>query len=300
MEPSPSPSHNPNPKPSARRSPRETIALTRAQLGIVVAATALVTGLLIWAVTSIVSCVTQPASVQEPQPWVSPYDWENVTALENGYLTYTKDGRTASEAGVDVSEHDGPIDWAAVKAGGADFAMVRVGYRGYGSGEIVRDTYFEANTRGAAEAGLKVGVYFFSQAVTAEEAREEARFVLDEIARTGVQPTYPAVFDQEPITNDSARTDSLTDEQLTSNALAFCKEIEGAGYQPMIYGNQHDLARLDLSGELGNYDIWYAEYGVDEPTGQVDFTIWQHTASGTAGGIPTTEGQIDMNIRFLE
>ena len=108
------------------------------------------------------------------------------------------------------------------------------------------------------------------------------------------------VFDQEPITNDSARTDSLTDEQLTSNALAFCKEIEGAGYQPMIYGNQHDLARLDLSGELGNYDIWYAEYGVDEPTGQVDFTIWQHTASGTVGGIPTTEGQIDMNIRFLE
>ena len=166
MEPSPSPSHNPKPKPSARRSPRETIALTRAQLGIVVAATALVTGLLIWAVTSIVSCVTQPASVQEPQPWVSPYDWENVTALENGYLTYTKDGRTASEGGVDVSEHDGPIDWAAVKAGGADFAMVRVGYRGYGSGEIVRDTYFEANMRGAAEAGLKVGVYFFSQAVT--------------------------------------------------------------------------------------------------------------------------------------
>ncbi len=300
MEPSPSPSHNPKPKPSARRSPRETIALTRAQLGIVVAATALVTGLLIWAVTSIVSCVTQPASVQEPQPWVSPYDWENVTALENGYLTYTKDGRTASEAGVDVSEHDGPIDWAAVKAGGADFAMVRVGYRGYGSGEIVRDTYFEANMRGAAEAGLKVGVYFFSQAVTAEEAREEARFVLDEIARTGVQPTYPVVFDQEPITNDSARTDSLTDEQLTSNALAFCKEIEAAGYQPMIYGNQHDLARLDLSGELGNYDIWYAEYGVDEPTGQVDFTIWQHTASGTVSGIPTTEGQIDMNIRFLE
>ena len=286
MEPSPSPSHNPKPKPSARRSPRETIALTRAQLGIVVAATALVTGLLIWAVTSIVSCVTQPASVQEPQPWVSPYDWENV--------------RTASEAGVDVSEHDGPIDWAAVKAGGADFAMVRVGYRGYGSGEIVRDTYFEANMRGAAEAGLKVGVYFFSQAVTAEEAREEARFVLDEIARTGVQPTYPVVFDQEPITNDSARTDSLTDEQLTSNALAFCKEIEAAGYQPMIYGNQHDLARLDLSGELGNYDIWYAEYGVDEPTGQVDFTIWQHTASGTVSGIPTTEGQIDMNIRFLE
>ncbi len=314
------PNSSPKPKPSARRtsargpkSPEPgqkpsarggegggTITLTRPQLIAIVVGTALLTGLLIWAVTSIVSCATRPAEIQEPEPWVSPYDWENVTALENGFLSYTKDGRVASEVGVDVSEHDGAIDWTAVKAGGADFAMVRVGYRGYGSGAIVRDTYFEANMRGAAEAGLKVGVYFFSQAVTAEEAREEARFVLDEIERTGVKPSYPVVFDQEAITDDSARTDLLTDEQLTSNALAFCKEIEAAGYQPMIYGNQHDLARLDLSGELGNYDIWYAEYGVDEPTGEIDFTIWQHTASGTVSGIPTTEGQVDMNIRFLE
>lgn len=312
--------NSPKPKPAARRAPAHntqasepgqkpsarggaggaTVTLTRAQLGIVVAATALLTGLLIWAVTSIVSCATRPPVVEAPQPWVSPYDWENVTALENGFLSYTKDGRPASEVGVDVSEHDGVIDWAAVRDSGADFALVRAGYRGYGSGAIMHDTYFEANMRGAAEAGLKVGVYFFSQAVTPEEAREEARFVIDEIKRVGVEPTYPIVFDQEAITEDSARTDSLTDEQLTANALAFCKEIEAAGYQPMIYGNQHDLARLDLSGELADYDIWYAEYGVDQPTGEVDFTIWQHTASGTVGGIPTTEGQVDMNIRFLE
>lgn len=251
-------------------------------------------------IMSAASCSRQPKEPTEPQVWTSPYDWDNVQALTNGYLLYTKDGRAASEAGVDVSEHDGVIDWVAVKAGGADFAMIRVGYRGYGSGAIVGDAYFEENLRGAAEAGLKVGVYFFSQAISADEAREEARYVLDELARVGVSLSYPVVFDQEPISGDAARTDNLTNEQLTANALAFCQAVESAGYTAMIYGNQHDLARLDLAGELAGYDIWYAEYGVGEPTGQVDFNMWQYTASGTVSGIPTTEGQVDMNIRFLE
>lgn len=259
-----------------------------------------VSTLITFGIMSAASCSRQSEEPMEPQIWTSPYDWSNVQTLTSGYLLYTKDGRAASEAGVDVSEHDGVIDWVAVKAGGADFAMIRVGYRGYGSGAIVSDAYFEENLRGAAEAGLKVGVYFFSQAISADEAREEARYVIDELARIGVSLSYPVVFDQEPISGDTARTDNLTNEQLTANALAFCQAIESAGYTAMIYGNQHDLARLDLAGGLAGYDIWYAEYGVDEPTGQVDFSMWQYTASGTVSGIPTTEGQVDMNIRFLE
>lgn len=312
--PRPLAASTPGPRPSAGpartgRRPRTpgsrtgaspgSVTLTRRQLVATLLGAAAAGGLLTWGVTGIVSCAQGPGPTV-PEPWASPYDWDNVTALDNGFLLYTKDGRVASEAGVDVSEHDGAIDWPAVRAHGADFALVRVGYRGYGSGAIVGDAYFEENLRGAAEAGLKTGVYFFSQAVSPEEAREEALFTLGEVARTGVALSYPVVFDQEAISDDGARTDSLTNEQLTANALAFCQAVEAAGYEPMIYGNQHDLARLDLEGALRGYPVWYAEYGVREPTGQVDFRIWQYTASGTVGGIPATEGQVDMNIRFLE
>ena len=251
------------------------------------------------------SCTSprQPVTPATEQQWVSPYDWSNLKQLENGFLAYyNADGSLASEAGVDVSEHDGDIDWQAVKAAGADFAMIRLGYRGYSQGTLALDDYFLANIKGASDAGLKVGVYFFSQAITADEARQEAQYVIDTLAGLGITLAYPVAFDQEPITNgDVARTDNITDEQLTANAIAFCQAVEQAGYQAMIYGNQHDLARLDLTGELGAYPLWYAEYEAagNVPTGKFDFAMWQYTASGTVSGIPTTAGQVDMNIRFL-
>lgn len=254
---------------------------------------------------SVRACST-PSTPVEPattQQWVSPYDWDNLTQLDNGFLAYyADDGSLASEAGVDVSEHDGSIDWAAVKAAGADFAMIRLGYRGYSQGTIALDDYFLANIQGASAAGLKVGVYFFSQAISEEEAREEAQYVINTLAGLGITLAYPVAFDQEPITNgDIARTDNLTNAQLTANALAFCQAIEQAGYQAMVYGNQHDLSRLDLSGELGAYPLWYAEYEAagNVPTGEFDFVMWQYTASGTVDGMPTSAGQVDMNIRFL-
>lgn len=242
----------------------------------------------------------EPAVTPTTQQWTSPYDWENLVTLDNGYLGYYVDGQLASEAGVDVSEHDGTIDWAAVKASGIDFAMIRLGYRGYSQGSINLDPYFLANIEGASQAGLKVGVYFFSQAISEDEAREEAQFVLNTLGSLNVTLSYPIAFDQEPITNgDVARTDNLTNAQLTANAVAFCQAIEAAGYQPMVYGNQHDLGRLDLSGALSSYEVWYAEYGVSEPTGKVNFAMWQYTASGTVPGMDNTQGQADINIRFL-
>lgn len=253
------------------------------------------------AVLGVRSCSTTGQAPVEPDAWVCPYNWENLETLDNGLLAYYENGLLASEAGVDVSEHDGVIDWNAVKAGGVDFAMIRLGYRGYGSeGSVNLDPYFVSNITNAKAAGVKVGVYFFSQAITADEAREEAQFVLDELAKVGVDLDYPVAFDEEPITNgDVARTDGISNEQLTQNAVAFCQAIERAGYTPMIYGNQHDLAKLDLTGELAGYDVWLAEYEIDAPTAQTDYVMWQYTEHGTVEGIPATVGWTDVNIRFL-
>ncbi len=309
FRPAPSPTgsapRGPKPPKSARDGAVGTVNLTRGQFVGSLAAAALAGAGVVWGATSIVSCTTKPSEPEEdqaaePEAWTSRYDWSGLSTLENGFFAYSEGGQKLSEAGVDVSEHDGDIDWASVKAAGADFAMIRLGWRGYSEGAISLDNYFLANVSGAAAAGLKVGVYFFSQAVSAEEAREEANFVVDTLASINAVLSYPVAFDEEPITNgDVARTDNLTSAQLTENAVAFCQTIEAAGYTPMVYGNQHDLAKLDLTGQLASYEVWYAEFGVSEPSGQVDFGMWQYSASGTVPGMDYAPGESDMNIRFL-
>ncbi len=247
----------------------------------------------------ITSCVSNPAREDGQQDTI---DWTCLTKNDYGLYQYVKDGVTLSEAGIDVSEHDGEIDWAQVKAAGVDFAMVRAGYRGYGQGTLNLDNYFLANVSGAYAAGLKVGVYFFSQAITAEEAAEEAEYVINSLSSLNVELSYPIVFDEEPITDgNEARTDGLSAEQYNANALAFCKRVEQSGYSAMVYGNQYDLAKFDLDGDLASYPVWYAEYGVNRPTADVpNFTIWQYSESGSIPGITTSDGQVDLDIRFLE
>lgn len=233
-----------------------------------------------------------------PKVWVCPYDWNNLMTRTNGLLAYSENGVIVSEAGVDVSEHDGAIDWVAAKAAGIDFAMIRVGYRGYGEGTLNLDDYFISNITNAKAAGVKVGAYFFSQAITEDEAREEARYVLDQLAAVGISLDYPIAFDQEPITNgDIARTDGISNAQLTANALAFCQTIEAAGYTAIVYGNPTDLGKLDLDA-LSDYDIWLAEYGVSTPSIQTDYIMWQYTERGTVDGFLGAPGWTDLNIRF--
>nr|WP_241156410.1 MULTISPECIES: glycoside hydrolase family 25 protein [unclassified Adlercreutzia] len=219
------------------------------------------------------------------------YDWANLRDV-GGRLVYEEGGQVTSRAGIDVSEHQGYIDWEAVAADGIDFAMVRAGSRGATEGGLAVDDYFAYNLDGATRAGLDVGVYFFSQAATEQEAVEEADFVLELLG--GAALSYPVAYDHERIAGISGRADALTPEQMTANARAFCDRIAQAGYAAMIYGNAGDLARYQLA-ELGGYGVWFAEYGVSAPKRNRDLAIWQYSNEGRVAGIDTV---VDLDIRL--
>ena len=211
----------------------------------------------------------------------------------NGLVYYLDETQhITSVLGVDVSSYQGEIDWQTVKAAGIDFAIIRCGYRGYGSGELVRDEMFDHNMQGALDAGLDVGVYFYSQAVNAEEAVEEAQMTLSLI--DGYDLTYPVVYDWEVVTTDAARTDGISVDALTDCTVAFCEAVKAAGQTPMVYQNKRtSLLKLDLPA-LTDYDFWLAEYN-DRATYYYDYRIWQYCSDGSVPGIP---GQVDLNICF--
>lgn len=221
------------------------------------------------------------------------YDYEYLK-WENGYPYYKdKDGNTLSELGVDVSKYQGTVDWNQVRDAGMSFAIIRLGFRGYGEeGNLVLDEYYEQNMQGALAAGMKVGVYFFSQAVTEEEAREEAQFVLEHTS--GYELDGPIVFDTEEIKDDTARTDNLTREAFTRHCIVFCDMVKEAGKHPMIYANMKWMAYTLELEKLTEYEKWYADY---EPIPQCpyEFTIWQYTESGAVPGI---QGNVDINVWF--
>lgn len=221
---------------------------------------------------------------------VNAYALTGFSEDEQGRIQYQQDGHQA-RAGIDVSFYQGEIDWQAVAADGVEFAMIRLGYRGYTEGTLQMDRRFEENIRGALEAGLEVGVYFFSQAVTPEEAEEEADFVLKAIE--GYDVTYPVAYDWEFITpGKGARTDAMDGQTLTQCAQAFCQTVVRAGYAPLIYFNQ-DLGYLtyDLAG-LSEFPFWLAEYN-GAPNFYYGFSLWQYTHSGSVAGI---EGSVDWNL----
>ena len=227
--------------------------------------------------------------VKENVP-VSTYDPTGFFTDQRGRVQYVQDGKNA-RTGVDVSVYQQEIDWAAVAADGVDFAMIRLGYRGYTQGGLNLDKQFEKNIQGALEAGLDVGVYFFSQAISPEEAEEEADFVL--AALEGYDLTYPVAYDWEPIEpGNGARTDNMDSGTLTQCAKAFCARIREKGYAPVIYLNQ-DLGYLtfDLE-ELADIPIWLAEYG-ETPDFYYDFDLWQYSHTGQVAGI---EGNVDLNL----
>lgn len=218
------------------------------------------------------------------------YNWDNLYN-ENGRIYYQENGATTSLTGIDVSSHQGPIDWNAVSQDGIDFAMIRCGSRGYTEGNLYADDTFYTNADGAQAAGIPFGVYFFSQATTEQEAIEEANYVLELIQ--GMEISCPIAFDQEDMPSQNARANNLSPKQLDKNAQAFCNTIQQAGYSTLVYGNQHDLSRYDLNNL--HEDIWYAEYGSTQPSTAIPIAMWQYTSTGTVAGISTN---VDLNILF--
>lgn len=217
---------------------------------------------------------------------------ENLTVLETGEFQYSENGQVVSHKGIDVSYHQGVIDWQQVAADGVEFAFIRVGIRGYGTGEIVADEQFENNITGALSNGIKAGVYFFSQAVTQEEAAEEAAFVLEQIAPYKIE--CPVVFDVEKVADSSARMNQISVEERTNLTLTFCQAIEAAGYTPMIYHNM-EMGALMLDMEtLEEYDKWFAYYGSDMYY-PYNYRVWQYSEKGKVAGI---NGNVDLNISF--
>lgn len=208
----------------------------------------------------------------------------------NGRMTYP-DAGFDTKTGIDISVFQGDIDWTAVKNDGIDFAMLRIGFRGYGSKGIMEaDSKFETNFEAAKKAGLDVGVYFYSQAVTPEEAREEARFVLSILGEK--QLDFPVAYDWEYVDYAQARTSGMTSEQITLCAEAFCEEIALSGREVIIYFNREiGYFEYDLT-KLKDIDFWLAEYS-DYPTFIYKFNMWQYTDSGKVSGI---NSPVDLNI----
>ena len=221
------------------------------------------------------------------------YVLENLNILEDGEVQYMQDGQVVSHKGIDVSKHQGNIDWTKVAAAGVEFAFIRVGLRGYGTeGKLVEDEYFEQNVKGALQAGIKVGVYFYSQAITDEELLEEANLVLEKVKPYNIE--LPIVFDVEKVSGGKGRANELSVEERTRLPALFCQTVQDAGYKPMIYHNMEmGTLMLDL-GQLEQYDKWFAYYN-DDLYYPYAYKVWQYSEKGAVDGI---NEEVDLNIWF--
>lgn len=218
---------------------------------------------------------------------------EDKFELIDGRIEY-KDPLVKYSTGIDVSSFQGDIDWDAVASDGIDFAIIRVGLRGYGSkGSLHEDDNAIRNIQGASKAGLMVGVYFYSQAITVNEAIEEAALVLRIIEKQPI--TGPVVFDWENEPGLNMRTDNLDSRTLTDCAIAFCDIIKKAGYMPAVYFNLTDAyVRYDLDG-IKDYVFWFAQHEGTYPAFYYKYNIWQYSDCGKVNGI---DGNVDLNIMF--
>lgn len=192
--------------------------------------------------------------------------------------------------GIDVSKHNGSIDWNAVKNAGVNYVIIRCGYRGSATGVLVEDEKFRSNIQGAQAAGLKVGIYFFSQAVNEREAIEEASLTIDLIRKYKI--TYPVYMDVEAA---NGRADGVDAGRRTSIIQAFCETVRDSGYTAGVYANKTWLASKMNVGSLGNYKIWLAQYAA-APTYSGRYEMWQYSSKGKIAGI---SGNVDLNISYM-
>ena len=223
------------------------------------------------------------------------YDCKKFSRAGEDKLLYDDEGFIVRH-GLDVSRHEGEVDWNEVKKSGFDFVILRVGYRGYQSGILKVDENFHENVKNAIEAGFDVGVYVYSQAINEEEALEEAELVLNEIKDYEI--TLPIVYDPESVGWDTARTDDVQPSVFNNNTVIFCEKIKEAGYEPMIYANHIWEAFILDMGRLRDYKFWYADYE-NSPQLPYDFEFWQYTSTMKVNGI-NKECDADIWIRPRE
>ena len=243
--------------------------------------------------------VTNPDGTDE---WVliSPYlnkSTYDFTKMEDkaGLKRYVENGKKISYVGTDISKQTGSVNFASLKAAGVDFVMIRLGGRGYSSGQITLDENFKENIEGAIAEGLDIGIYFYSQAISQDEANEEANFVVNNLEPYRAHIKYPIAFDMEFVANDEARIDGLSREDRTTIATSFLEGVKAAGYVPMIYGDKEWLIKeVDLA-KLQNYDVWLTQEE-DIPDYPYQFAMWQYSTKGVLNGI---KGDANLNICFI-
>ncbi len=275
-------------------------------VGIVAAYALLVIGVAIWLVNAIPSWLQADGDDQPGQtvgmPWrpgfsavpkptlvPNPYDASDFV-FADGFMTFLE-GETV--AGIDVSYFQKEIDWQQVVDFGIDFVIVRLGYRGYETGNLVEDNMARKNLQNAKAAGLQVGAYFYSQAINAQEAAEEAAFVLEIL--DGFQLDLPVAYDWEYV-SEEARTADMDEPTLTACTIAFCDAILAGGYEAMVYFNpamaDHMLDMFALQDK--GYPLWLAHFS-EEMTFPHKIWLWQYSYTGQVPGVP---GNVDLNIMF--
>ena len=218
------------------------------------------------------------------------FNIDNLSEDELGRYVYSSDGELTSRFGIDVSSHQGDIDWEAVKAEGVEFVFVRAVYRGYGTGKLVVDEKCLQNIEGAQAVGIDVGVYVFSQAINQAEVLEEASTVIGLL--DGYTLQLPIVFDVEKVADSTARTNALTVQERTDLTKTFLEAVKNAGYQPMFYHNTEMGAMLLDLTQLTEYPKWFAGYN-REFYWPYEYDIWQYSETGRVNGI---NGNVDLDI----
>ena len=231
--------------------------------------------------------------------WLTPHENFAVSPLRRWQFVTLNDkphyqgSDFTTRRGIDLSVFQGDVDWDKAAADGVEFAIIRLGYRGYGKGALQPDELFTSHLDGAHAAGIDTGAYFFSQALTAEEGREEAQYVLEQL--DGRRMEMPIYFDWEPIAVEDSRTNGYDYAHLTDSAVAFCQTIEAAGYRAGVYINrQQGYYHYDLS-RLADYSLWVADYN-SYPDFYYRFDMWQYTAGGQLDGIDI---QVYMTLMFV-
>ena len=214
-------------------------------------------------------------------------DNENISSIISKFSNNT------TVVGIDVSRHQGTIDWKKVADNGVKFAIIRCGYRGLTSGGLYVDPKFEENAKGALENGIYIGAYFYSTALNEEEALQEAILTYDKIKNYNI--TYPVYYDFEDFLPDNNRTDYMSVEQINTNARIFISYLKSKGYNAALYGSASYLKDKWDSNITSNNDIWVAHYYVDKPNYSGNYQIWQYTDKASVPGI---SGKVDVNVDY--